>query len=573
MLEPVRFCSKFVLVGALGLAWTGCTSTVGNKDEIPPAKGSPAATGVGGSDVGAGTTGPTGGAGAPAMDSQPPDPSAVDQPLRRLSHFEYANTLLDLFPTLMPVSLGLAADETIDGFSNHWDAMQPSDLLTEQYFQSAMSIARQLDGATVADLTDCDSSECAAMFIAEFGERAFRRPLSSEEQKVYLDLFESGPGASDFVLGVQLSVLAMLQSPHFLYRPEFGVGDVVDARGRRLGGYETASRLSYLLWASMPDTELMAAAADGELADSVGIEEQARRMLADPRSERSVTQFFREWLKLNRLERMVKLPEAAWDESFKDELIESATRFTYEEVFVPGGSSVDLLTSARYPATSRVASLLGETVEGSGWEVVSADPSQRSGILTHPAFLGAHGYGEYPSPVLRGVYVMDRILCAPPSPPPGDVNIVLPEAPDAASTPRTNREAYVEATSGAGCQVCHIAINGYGFAFENYDTLGQYRVQDSGFDVDATGAVSNFDFVGAVDLSEQLAQSDKFQSCVVEKWTNYALGGSPLADDARLHHDLSESFEGQAFSLRELLIAIAVHERFSGWLATTEEAP
>jgi len=490
-----------------------------------------------------------------------------------LSHFEYANTLLDLFPTLTPITPDLAADETIDGFSNHWDAMQPSDLLTEQYFQVAMSIARQLDAATVADLTDCESADCAATFISEFGERAFRRPLSPEEEQAYLDLFQSGPGASDFLLGVQLSVLAMLQSPHFLYRPEFGVDDVVDERGRRLGGYETASRLSYLLWASMPDSELMAAAADGELGDSAGIEEQARRMLADPRSERSVTQFFREWLKLSRLERMVKLPEAAWDEGFKNELIESATRFSYEEVFLSGGSSVDLLTSARYPATSRVASLLGETVEGSGWEVVSADPNERAGILTHPAFLGAHGYGEYPSPVLRGVYVMDRILCAPPSPPPGNVNIVLPEPPDAASTPRTNREAYVEATSGAGCHLCHTAINGYGFAFENYDTLGQYRGQDSGFDVDASGSVSDFDFVGAVDLSQQLAESDEFQSCVVEKWTNYALGGSPLADDARLHYDLVETFEQQAFSLRELLIAIAVHERFSGWLATTEEAP
>lgn len=575
MLDALRLGTGFTLVCGLVFGLPACKSSVGGGGE-GYAKGSDASAtgaGVGGSDVGAGATGVAGGAGAPAVDSDPPAPGVVDQPLRRLSHFEYANTLADLFPTFGVAPPELAADETIDGFSNHWDAMQPSALLTEQYFQVAMSIARQIDGATLADLTDCDAAACAASFVTEFGARAFRRPLEPEEQQAYLDIFESGPGASDFLLGVQLTVLAMLQSPHFLYRPEFGAGDVVDARGRRLGAFETASRLSYLLWASMPDSELMAAAEDGELSDAVGIEQHARRMLADARSERSVTQFFREWLKLNRLERVEKLPEAGWDDGFKHELSESATRFAYEQVFVPGGTGVDLLTSSSYPVTSRIASLLGETVDGSGWEVVTADPGERSGILTHPAFLGAHGYGEYPSPVLRGVYVMDRILCAPPSPPPGDVNIVLPEAPEAAPAPRTNREAYVEATSGAGCHVCHTAINGYGFAFENYDTLGQYREQDSGFDVDASGSVSGFDFVGAVDLSYQLAESDEFQSCVVEKWASYALGGSPLAKDPRLLYDLDVRFKEQGFSLRELLMAIAVHERFSGWLATTEEAP
>lgn len=510
--------------------------------------------------------------GTPA-DPADPEPGAFEQPLRRLSHFEYQNTLRDLFADPELAVPALAADETIDGFSNHWDGMQPSPLLTEQYYSAALSIARGIDAARAQELTGCDDATCAESFITTFGRRAFRRPLTESEVSTFLALFTTDPGASDVTLAVQLTVMAMLQSPHFLYRPEFGTGEATDERGRPLDAYETASRLSYLIWATMPDDSLFEAAETGALMEPDVIEAEARRLLADARSRQGVSQFFSEWLKLSRLENVLKLPEAGWDEPFRRELIESALRFTLDEVFFSGGTSADLMTSTRFPATTRVATLLGSDGGSDDYEVVVADPEQRSGFLTHPAFLGAHGYGDYPSPVLRGVYLLDRILCAPPSPPPGNVAIVLPEAPEERPAPRTNREAYVEATSGAECLVCHTLINGFGFAFEHYDTLGQYRETDSGIEVDASGSLAGFDFASAVDLSAQLSVDPRFQACLVEKWVNFAVGGSPLADDARFRLDLERAFEASGFQLQELLVAIATHERYARFLATTEVTP
>jgi hypothetical protein len=132
---------------------------------------------------------------------------------------------------------------------------------------------------------------------------------------------------------------------------------------------------------------------------------------------------------------------------------------------------------------------------------------------------------------------------------------------------RTNRELYAQATMGAGCAGCHIAINGIGFGFENYDTVGRYRTQDSGTTVDASGSVAGFTFANGVELSAQLAESTTYLNCVVRNWATYALGGSPLARDAAFLGDLRTRFTGQAFSLKELLVGIASHERFSGRLA------
>src|SRR5690606_27771656 len=122
-------------------------------------------------------------------------------------------------------------------------------------------------------------------------------------------------------------------------------------------------------------------------------------------------------------------PDDDWNDAFRQEVSESAFRFIYDEIFASGGSSVDLLTSASYPATPRIAELLDVDSPDAGWETVAADPGRRAGLLTHPAFLASHGYGDYPSPVLRGVYIMDRVLCSPPSPPPPGIDFRLPDAP------------------------------------------------------------------------------------------------------------------------------------------------
>jgi hypothetical protein len=496
-----------------------------------------------------------------------PQPTAIDQPLRRLSHFEYANTLKSLLPQVTVTPPPLAAEETIDGFTNHWDAQKPSDLLVEQYFNIALSVAQALDAAAVQKLTGCTAGiACATTFIKTFGSRAYRRPLGDDEIAGFLATFQTGPASADFALAVRLTVMALLQSPHFLYRPEFGAGQADAVLGRRLTGYETASRMSYLLWGDMPDAGLFDAAGSGGLDAQDGIEAQARRMLGDPKAQVGVTRFFAEWLKLSKLSKTLKLPAENWDEAFRAELTESVQRFVYDQVFSPGGSAKDLLLSRSFPMTPRIANLFGVTATGAAWQKLDVDPTQRSGLLTHPGILGAYGYGEYPSPVLRGVFVLDRFMCAPPKAPP---NAALAQPPMMTMTgdTRTNRELYVKATAGNGCAGCHVSINGIGFGFENYDTVGRYRTQDSGVNVDASGSVAGFTFANGVELSAQLADSTTYLNCVVSKWVTYALGGSPLAGDAAFLGDLRARFAGKAFSLKELLVGIATHERFSRRLA------
>lgn len=496
---------------------------------------------------------------------EPTDPTITQEPIRRLSVVEYKNTLRDLFPNITLPQFDLAADEKSDGFTDFVSLQQPASLLVEKYFNASRDLASSLTDDQITQLVGCSSgTDCATAWITSFGQKAFRRPLTSDEQAEYLALFQSGPGASDFPLAVKLSIVAMLESPYFLYRPEVGALDGDGQPTENLSDYEIASRLSYLVWGTMPDDELMQSAAGGMLTSSDEVKSQLSRMLDDPKARDGIGHFMLEWLRLDKVLSVQKLAEDNWDDAFRAEVSESGLRFAFDEVFAKGGTAQDLMTSTKYPLSKRMQDLLSLS-GGDDWATVEMPAAERSGILTHPEFLAAHGYGGYPSPVLRGVFVMDRILCSPPQPPPGNVAINLPGPPDP-DAPATNRTGYTKATSGEVCQGCHKTINGFGFAFENYDTLGRYRTQDAGFEVDATGSVAGFDFDNAVDLAHQIADSDAYKSCVVKKWLAYATGGSALATDKTLNADVLSAFEADKFSLKSVVVALGTHERFSSKL-------
>jgi hypothetical protein len=496
----------------------------------------------------------------------PPEPGVTREPIRRLTLLEYRNTVRDLFPNISVATTDFAEEQKLDGFTNNTTLQQPSSLLTEQYFNSARDIAASLTNDQVTQLVGCnEGNECASNWVREFGRRAFRRPLSDSEQAEFMSFFEDAPGSSDFALAVKLAVMAMLQSPHFIYRPEIGQLDADGEGTDDLAPYEIASRLSYLAWGTMPDDTLLAAADDGSLTSPGERRAQLERMLDDPKAREGIGQFFVEWLRLDKVVGVIKLAEDNWDDGFRAEVSEAGRRFVYDEVFAKGGTAEDLRLSRNYPATTRFAELLGMTAEGDGWTTITPPSEERSGILTHPAFLGSHGYGSYPSPVLRGVFVMDRILCAPPSPPPGDVALTLPPPPDP-NAPQTNRTGYVTATTGAICAGCHTSINGFGFAFENYDTLGKYRTEDSGFPVDASGEVSRFEFSNAIELASQIATSDSYRECIEKKWLGYTTAGSGLGKDAVLAKDVMDAFAADDYSLRTLVLALGEHDRFSSKL-------
>lgn len=488
-------------------------------------------------------------------------PEAVDVPLRRLTRFEYRNTVQDLFAGLAVPEVELPADDRREGFDNNAAALVPTRLHIDRYNGAAEAIA-DLAAQDLGALIDCtpDSDpNCSRRFVAEFGARVFRRPLTLAEEQSFHHFFEVEPGAGDFAAGVELTLQLMLQAPQFLYRIELhDQGGAAPGELAPLDPHQVAVRLSYFLWASMPDDELFAAARSGELASAEQVEAQARRMLADPRAERGFIHFFRQWSDLERIDQVSKLAEDGFDEATRGAMREEFERFVRELLFHGEGSFADLLRSNRTFVDDRLAALYG--VAGPGpdtWAEVELDATQRAGLFTQTAFLAGHGHPLNPSPVKRGNYVLQNLLCTDVGPPPPVAEAMQTPQP----TPgMTNREVYQELTSGENCVGCHSLINPVGFAFEHYDTMGRFRTEDQGQPVDASGSFAAITYADAIEFMQDLADDAAVQACFARKWLVYGLGGAQLVPD--MLTETADAFAAAEFNLRELQVAIAVHPRF-----------
>ncbi|KIG19478.1 Cellulose-binding domain protein [Enhygromyxa salina] len=536
-----------------------------------------AAIGCGGDDVVAdtGAEGDTDGDGdGDATDSGDGDGEIPDAgmklPARRLSHFEYQNTLRDLFPQIEVPVFEMTADPSSEGFDNDGEALVPSGLLIEQYDNNARELAK-LAAQDLPGLLGCDPAEgesCAQLFVDAFGRRAFRRPLTAAERADFMAFFLESPGNADMRVGAELTIQLFLQSPQFLYRLELPAeGEEPPAEGELapLGGYEVASRMSYFLWSSMPDETLLAAADDGALSTPAQLEAQARRMLADDRAKDAFLHFHEQWFDLGRIDTVSKLPEHNFDDQLRTSAKQEALRFVEHVIFDEDGTLGDLLTSNRTFVDDRLAPIYGVASPEPGvWAEVELDPTQRAGFMTQVAFLAGHGHPLNPSPVLRGVYSLKDVLCWPlGAPPPVAEAMMIPEAPDG----QTNREAYEALTAADECQFCHEVINPVGFAFEHYDTLGAWRDQDNGNPVDASGQFQDAMFTGAPEMMSQLAQRPDVHRCVSKKWLRFAYGGGRVLLTPDILAQTEASFADADFSITELMVAIVTHPRFRTYAA------
>ncbi|MCH9680425.1 MAG: DUF1592 domain-containing protein [Deltaproteobacteria bacterium] len=485
---------------------------------------------------------------------------------RRLSHDEYRNTLVDLFAPIELPALTLVEDAAPLGFDNTASALRVNALLVEQYETAATNVAE----AAVASLDvllpcEADDRSCPQQFIREFGARAFRRPLSEDDEALYLEFFESRDPDIDFAGRVQLVVAAMLQSPYFLYRAELGqAGPDGELRAT---DYEVASRMSYLLWQSMPDDALFAAAAAGELSDPDRRREIAVEMLAAARAPAAVGSFHRQWLELDALELKPKDPTTFpdFDEDVRASMGLELRSFIDYVVFDGEGTLAALLTDPHATLDARTASIYGVTVPDDGMmHAVDLDPGQRAGVLTRAAFLATHAYPRSSSPPRRGKFVIERLLCSELPPPPGDADLTPPEP---APGTKTNRELFEEKTAEPHCSGCHQALHGIGFGFEHYDAIGQYQVLDSGLPVDASGQLLGSDvdgpFEGAVELSQRLATSEDVEACMTRQWFRFAYGRAETSEDEcrieQLHRRLDEA-DG---SIQTLLLDIIASDDFT----------
>ncbi len=494
------------------------------------------------------------------------EPSLANALTWRLTEQQYDNTVRDLLGISDASGGTLAAgDGRIGVFSNNTDAAV-SLTSVEQYGL----LAREITQTAMADLealVPCDPAQgdeaCAADFIAEFGARALRRPLSAQTHEVYLDLYRAGE-AESFEAGIRMVIEALLQSPRFLYRVEEGTPMEGAPQVHVLDDYELASRLSYFLLDSMPDAALFESAAAGELSTREGLRAQAERLLSRPEAADALSRFHSQWLGLEHtLAASKDAPQ--WNDSLARDSLDEVRRLLTATIIEGEDPTLANLLTTR---TSHASSALAEVVygqPGAGSEdgsVAFELPAHHSGLLLRSAFLAAHSHAERQSPVLSGFILRTRLLCQPLLDPPEEAD-TTPPVPDPNSS---TREQYMVMLDDPNCFGCHTMMNPLGFSMLNYDAIGRFQTMEGQHVVDASGSLVGTDvdgpFDNAVELMEQLSRSEDVADCVAAQWFDFAVGHPPRPDDECGLAHAREQFRDSGYDLRALIVAIVETDTF-----------
>lgn len=511
------------------LAAAACTGALHGED-APTASGGTSTTGPGAG----GSTSSAGGPPVTSSDCKAEDPPDVGRGRwRRLTVAQYRNTVRDLLGVEADTSSFLQDSKTGAFATNAELPPQSGDIdayqaVAEKVAESAASRLEPLLGGCDPAVTGEDA--CAAAFISDFGARAYRRALSERQRDALTAAYRVGK-AESFAKGLQLVIEAALQAPEFVYLVELGA----DAGGpvRPLDDYELASRLSYLLWDTMPDPPLLAKARSGALQSELSAE--AGRLMQDERYLLAAASFHEQLFRVDRLARpgvVTKAPEleARFDAPMKAALQAEARAFVRHVFTARGGTVKELLTAqVAFPS----APLLG-VYELAGASEAPVTVTMRSGFLTLPAVMAA----VPPLPtrhqaVMRGNLIRRELLCGVVPPPNVAINFELPPNADELS----NQELLRVHKENPSCSGCHELMDPIGFGFEGYDGLGRFSTTTAQGDVvDATGYVEGLDgaratFDGAVSLGSQLAASPQVRSCLSRQWFRFALARDPQAGD------------------------------------------
>lgn len=505
---------------------------------------------------------------------------AAPSPLRRLTNEEYDNTVHDLLGDTTRPASGFAPDEMVAGFENN--TVSPvTQTMVERYASAAETLAEaaasRVDSLAPRNAGETDEA-CARRFIERFAQRAYRRPLDEAERAALLATYAEKAARAGHAKGIARVVQTVLQSPKFLYRLEPADGS--GARTRALTGFEIATRLSFFLWASTPDDALLEAAATGALDTAEGVAAATRKLLVHPRAAVGIRSFHRQWLGLRELETASKNPTlyASFTPELRAAMVEETLSFTTHAVLRGGDTVATLLTSPQSFVNAPLAKLYGITSSSLGRDHVLIDlpAGQRSGLLTHASVLALLAYPDESSPILRGKFVREKLLCDPIAPPPPSFVITLPK-PDPT---RTKRDRFERHRMDPRCASCHDKMDPAGFAFEHYDAIGAFRTVDGAFPVDAAGGIAGTrdadgKFDGALALGAHLARSNQVRRCLATHWVRAALGRVEQPEDDASIEGAYQAFARGGFDVRELIVAITKSDafRYVGFAAVAGGAP
>ena len=562
---------RLLLAGAAAMSLlAACTGNVsGDRPDDPATTPDPKTPGHTGGTSGSKDPPITGGDPTPAPGCKSIDPGP--SPMRRLSNVEYLNTVTDLFGGQMPAGITLIPEARIDGFDNNAEGRSVSNTLALQYYTAAEKLAAAAT-ANMATLLPCDPASkgeavCVDQFLDTFGKRAWRRPLVAAERDSLKATFAKAKLAT-FADGIAALIHVMLLSPQFMYRVERGTA-VPNTGYMRLDGFELASRLSYLLWGSMPDDKLLAAAEGGSLATAADVLAQARRMLDDPRAAKMVSRFTDQWLRLEEIAGLEKEPTIYT--TFKPELraaLHGEAQALFDEVIWKGDGKLDTLLTAPFTfMNGPVATFYGaKGITGDAFQKVALDPKQRAGFLSQAGFLGVVGVndGGLTSLVYRGVFVRERLFCQHVNDPPPNAPDMQPMFDPATTTARKWSQ---DRQKIALCGACHASFDPIGLGFENFDGVGLYRTTDHGQPVDASGELIGTDvdgpFTGVPELTKKLAASKDLHDCMATQLFRYSYGREELADrDACALDKLKSVASTTGGGWKDMLLALTQTDAF-----------
>ncbi|MGE0792062.1 MAG: DUF1592 domain-containing protein [Sandaracinaceae bacterium] len=478
------------------------------------------------------------------------DDTAGPNPLRRLTMEQLRYSIYDLTGVMIDAS-ALPPEALRDGFASFAAVQVSSETQVRGYARIAEDVAGRVD---LDALVTCSAYDrpCAEALLDGFGRAVFRGELTNEERDAYLAVYDAAASLGDEE-ALRYVVRGLLSAPRFVYRTYAFNGEAGTT------GYAVAEKLSYFLWSSTPDEELLSAAENGELDTIAGRHAEAERMLADPRAERTVDAFHRQWLRLDDLANLN--PDPADFPEFSDELPASYAEETLaaarEAFFDPDGTLTMLLASDTTHVDGALADLYGYAAPDTDFETTSVGAEPRRGVLMMGATMARLSTLRRSEPIYRGAFILNQVLCRDLELP-GDLNVMLPE-PDPSLPYRQQIE---ELTSETRCASCHSYINQLGFALDQFDALGRFRPMENGFAIDTAVEIRglgelNGEYADGAELVAAIARSDLATECYAEKWYELAMGRArdPEADAAHFGA-IYETFQAQDQNLQALVLAI-----------------
>jgi hypothetical protein len=487
--------------------------------------------------------------------------------MRRLTNAEYQNTLTDLVgdaELVKRVTSAFPQEPTSLGFRRSAQALTINPLIAELYLQAAQALAPAAiarDGVVPCEVDSADAA-CVQSFVEEFGRHVYRRPLTRQELERASTLYDTVvTETGDRRTALEWLATAMFSSSHFLFRVE--LSRAPDDGVSRPSGYEMASRLSYLLWQTMPDQALFDAAEAGDLTSRDGIQTQVLRMMNDAKALR-VYEFFEQWLDLDEAEAMTR-SQATYPDYDDDlrELLKAENRAFVYDLLTTNGTFADMLAGEYTFANRALAQHYGldETPEGTAFERVAAPG--RAGVLTQATLL-MHDPPARTSIVKRGLKIRTDFLCQIVPAPPDDVDTSLPEL-DGNLTQRDRLEQHRADPSCAGC---HMLMDPIGEIFEPFDALGRERSEDEGgAEVVRGGSIAGTRtldgaYADARGLALAMSESDEVRSCFALQAFRFFYGRDATPADACTQAQLMDTFARNDYRLVDLLIGLTRSDQF-----------